>query len=164
MRVRLATYSECWPTKFEQVHQHIHRALGTHAKRIEHIGSTAVPGLAAKPVIDILLELDDIANPAVHEMLAGIDLAPVVEEPGHRMLRSTDRDVHVHAWRAGDSEIERHILFRDWLRSNEADRRLYEAEKRRLAALEWPSQNDYAQAKSPIINEILARARESRKR
>jgi GrpB-like predicted nucleotidyltransferase (UPF0157 family) len=164
MRVRLATYSESWPTKFEQVHKQIQLALGTCAKRIEHIGSTAVPGLAAKPVIDILLELDNITNPTVHEALAGGGFAPVVEEPGHRMFRSPDRDVHVHAWPTGDPEVQRHLLFRDWLRSNEADRRLYEMEKRRLAALEWPTQNDYAQAKSPIINEILARARESRKR
>ena len=164
MRVRLATYSESWPAKFAQANRRIHHALGTRAKRIEHIGSTAVPGLAAKPVIDILLELDDIADPAVHEVLAGIDLALVVEEPGHRMFRSADGDVHVHAWPTGDPEIERHILFRNWLRSNEADRRVYEIEKRRLAAQEWSTQNDYAQAKSPIINEILARARESRKR
>ncbi len=76
------------------------------------------------------------------------------------MFRNTAHDVHLHVWQSGGAEIERHLLFRDWLRENDEDRILYEREKRRLAAMEWPTQNDYAQAKSPVIGEILARARE----
>lgn len=80
------------------------------------------------------------------------------------MFRSPGADVHVHVWATGDPEIERHMLFRDWLRQSDEDRRLYEREKYRLASQEWPTQNDYAQAKTPVVSEILARARESRKR
>ena len=80
------------------------------------------------------------------------------------MFRPPDGGVHLHAWQIGDPEIERHLLFRDWLRKNEEDQLLYEGEKYRLASLEWPVQDDYAQAKSPVIDEIVARARESSKR
>ena len=80
------------------------------------------------------------------------------------MFRSGEGDVHLHLWQTGDPEIERHLLFRDWLRESAEDRLLYEREKHRLAALEWPTQDDYAQAKSPLIAEIAARARRSGKR
>ena len=163
MRVRLDRSSDEWPLKYERVSQQIGRVLGVRAKRVEHIGSTAVPGLDAKPIVDILLELDDVDDQDIHQALAGIGLAPIVDEPGHRMFRTAAGDVHVHLWASDDSEIERHILFRDWLRENEMDRRLYKREKYRLAAMEWPTQNDYAEAKTPVINEIVARARESRR-
>ncbi len=79
------------------------------------------------------------------------------------MFRPLDGGVHLHVWRSGEPEIERHLLFRDWLRKNDEDRLLYESEKYRLASQEWRTQDDYAQAKSPVIAEIMARARESRK-
>jgi GrpB-like predicted nucleotidyltransferase (UPF0157 family) len=161
MRVQLAGYSEDWPKQFEEIRKRLHSALGSHAKRVEHIGSTAVPGLAAKPIIDILLQVDDLGDRAIGKALTGVGFALAVDEPDHRMFRSADAGVHIHAWQSGYPEIERHLLFRDWLRRHSGDRQLYEREKRRLAAMDWASQNDYAQAKSPIVREILDRARES---
>lgn len=164
MRVLIQAYSESWPSDFERARERISRALGTRAKRIEHIGSTAVPGLAAKPVIDILLEVDDVVSSAIQKELETLGFVLVVDEPGHRMFRPGEGGAHLHLWRTGDPEIERHLLFRDRLRKSAEDRLLYEREKQRLAALEWPAQDDYAQAKSPMIAEIVARARKSGKR
>lgn len=127
--------------------------------RIEHIGSTAVPGLAAKPVIDILVEVKSVKDPILQAALEQANFTLIVDEPGHRMFRFTNRAAHVHLWRTGDPEIRRHLLFRDWLRTNGDAQSVYEAEKRRLAARDWPTQNDYAQAKSPVIDAILKRAK-----
>jgi len=160
LRVIISRYNENWPLEFIQAKKRLRDALSGHAKRIEHIGSTAVPGLAAKPVIDILLEFHDVNDADLRAALEDIGYALIVDEPGHRMFRNTAHDVHLHVWQSGGAEIERHLLFRDWLRENDEDRILYEREKRRLAAMEWPTQNDYAQAKSPVSGEILARPRE----
>lgn len=163
MRVVIHPYSENWPLEFLQAKERLYGALSGHAKRIEHIGSTAVPGLDAKPVIDILLESHDVSGGALRAALESIGYSLIVDEPGHRMFRNTSHDVHLHVWQSGDAEIERHLRFRDRLREHDEDRILYEREKRRLAAMEWATQNDYAQAKSPVIGQILARARESPK-
>lgn len=159
MRVEIVSHATFGVEKYRECQEIITEALGPKIKRIEHIGSTAVPGLDAKPVVDILIEVDRVADPYIGRRLDGVGFSLAVDEDGHRMFRSASGDVHVHAWQSGDGEIERHVLFRDRLRSNEADRLLYETEKRRLAAQDWPTQNDYAQAKSPVINEILARAK-----
>jgi len=163
LRVNIRPYSEEWPLAFARIRESLRGALSARAQRIEHIGSTAVPGLDAKPVIDILLEIHDVTDFDVREILKHAGYHLVVDEPGHRMFRSSSHDVHLHVWQSSDAEIERHLLFRDRLRENNADRLFYAREKRRLATTEWPTQNDYAQAKSPVIAQILARARESRK-
>ena len=163
MRVELLRHETFARKRFEEQAALIRQNLGSAIQRIEHIGSTAVPELAAKPIVDILLEVPNVTDRGIQRRLEQIGYSLVVDEPGHRMFRSAAENAHVHLWVSGDPEIERHILFRDWLRENERDRRLYEREKHRLAAMEWPTQNDYAQAKTPIVNEIIGRARESRK-
>jgi len=74
------------------------------------------------------------------------------------MLRTPARDVHVHVFTVGSSEIERHLAFRDWLRSNTADRELYASTKRDLAERDWPTMQHYADAKTTVIDAILTRA------
>jgi GrpB-like predicted nucleotidyltransferase (UPF0157 family) len=99
--------------RFEREHDRLEQALGELAERVEHIGSTAVPGLAAKPIIDVLVEVaDPEADDAIVRPLetAGCELR--AREPGHRMLRTRERDVHVHVWRTGDEEITRQLTFR----------------------------------------------------
>src|SRR5581483_1387263 len=130
------------------------------AIRIEHIGSTAVPGLDAKPIIDVLLEVDNVADAQVRAALEKRHFTLIVDETGHRMFRSPSHGAHLHVWQNGDTEMDRHLLFRDWLRQSDEDRQLYQRENRRLAAIEWPSQNDYAQAKSSVIAQIIGRAKE----
>ncbi len=143
-----------WPDRFEAERTRITTAL-PDVRGIEHIGSTSVPGLPAKPVIDIVVVVDDIDTAIAPLETAGYVLR--VREPGHHMLRTPERDVHVHLW-ADPAETTRHLLFRDWLREDATDRDRYAAVKRELATHEWADMNDYADAKSPVITEITARA------
>jgi GrpB-like predicted nucleotidyltransferase (UPF0157 family) len=74
------------------------------------------------------------------------------------MLRTPERDVHVHVFTDGSTEIGRHLLIRDWLRGKEADRELYQETKRRLAQEDWPTMQHYAEAKSEVVQAIIRRA------
>ena len=113
-------YRQEWPATFARHRERIAAALGAAALGIDHIGSTAVPGLAAKPIVDMLVVVPDSADedaylPAMER--AGYALR--VREPGfeeHRMFRTPERDVHVHVLSAGSREIERYLRFRDALR------------------------------------------------
>jgi GrpB-like predicted nucleotidyltransferase (UPF0157 family) len=129
------------------------------ASRIEHIGSTAVPGLSATPIIDVLVTVadpddEDAFRPALAR--AGYDLR--VREPGHRMFRPAAAEASIHVWRAGDDEERRYLLLRDHLRACAEDRALYADAKRELAARTWRSVDHYAVAKTQVIEHILARA------
>jgi GrpB-like predicted nucleotidyltransferase (UPF0157 family) len=135
--------------------------LGERARLIEHVGSTAVPGLAAKPTIDIVVGIDDPEDEPAYlpDLLAvGYDLR--VREPQHRSLRIGDPDepVNLHCYPLGHAETRKFLLFRDRLRADDADRRRYEEAKRALADREWRDMNYYAEAKHPVIAEILGRA------
>ena len=161
-RIEICDYDPSWPANFEVHRGRIARALGSAALQIEHNGSTSVPGLAAKPIIDILLVVSDSSNEAAylpHLESAGYILR--VREPDwheHRMLRTPEKDVHLHVFSAWSSEIDQNLIFRDHLRENRDDLELYEATKRRLAGQDWPSMQDYADAKTEVIQQIMARA------
>ena len=157
--IEIVEYDPQWPERFRHERDRIAAALGRAAIRIDHVGSTAVPGLAAKPIVDINLIVADVEDeasylPALER--AGYELR--VREPGHRMVRTRARDVHVHICTAGSDWERRHLRFRDQLRRSGQDRALYERVKRQLAARDWPTMNDYADAKSAVIAEILSRA------
>ena len=157
--VTLAEYDDRWPAMYEEHRRRIATALGDQARRIEHIGSTAVPGLAAKPIIDVLVSVDDPDDEAAYLpvlLAAGYELR--VREPGHRMVRPPRHDAHVHVWPAGSEDERRHIVFRDRLRRSPEDRDRYEAVKRELAGRDWPSRQHYAEAKGTVVGEIMARA------
>jgi GrpB-like predicted nucleotidyltransferase (UPF0157 family) len=148
-----------WPATFERHRALLRRALGGRARRIDHVGSTSVPGLAAKPIVDIQVTVDDPDDEAAFApdlARAGYQLR--VREPRHRMFRTPGRDVHVHVWGAGSHDERRHVLFRDWLRVDAADRVRYEDTKRSLAGRRWRDVNYYAAAKTPVITEIMGRA------
>jgi GrpB-like predicted nucleotidyltransferase (UPF0157 family) len=118
-----------------------------------------VPGLAAKPIVDILVTFDDVEDePATVAPLERIGYQLRVREPGHRMLRTPDVSVHAHIWAATDPEVERYITFREHLRAHADDRAAYEQLKRELARRDWEDVNHYAQAKSSLVEAILARA------
>lgn len=159
MRVELVAYDAAWPLRYECERERIAGALGDSAERIEHIGSTAVPGLIAKPIIDMLVATRDVRDERIRAALEHAGYVLRVDELEHRMFRTLERDVHVHLWQALSPEIDRHVLLREWLRSHPKDRALYEHVKRVLAQREWCEQNDYAQAKSPVVASILRRAR-----
>ncbi len=158
MRVTLAEHDTAWAERYERQRERIAQALGERALRIEHVGSTAVHGLAAKPVVDVLVAVNDILDPQIEPALRGAGYELHVDEPGHRMYRTAEKDVHVHLWPADGSDVDRHLKFRDWLRTHPEDRALYEHVKRKLAEREWSSSNDYAEAKSGVIHGILRRA------
>jgi GrpB-like predicted nucleotidyltransferase (UPF0157 family) len=155
----IVAYDPTWPAMFETQRATIAGALGSTAIGIEHIGSTSVPGLAAKPIVDVLVTVADIDDEDAYlSALEGAGYMLRVRERGHRMFRTPQLDVHVHVWRADDPEVRRYLLFRDQLRTDADDRARYEDLKRRLAEREWDEMNDYAQAKSELVEAILARA------
>lgn len=154
----IAPYDPAWATTFEAHRARI--AAAADVVRIEHIGSTSVPGLAAKPIVDVLVTVTDITDEHAYLaplLAAGYELR--VREPGHRVVRTPARDVHVHVLEDGDPEEGEYLLLRDRLRSDTADRELYEATKRRLAQQDWPDMNAYADAKNAVIEAIKQRAR-----
>jgi GrpB-like predicted nucleotidyltransferase (UPF0157 family) len=154
----IADYDPAWPERFRQEDVRIRAALGEVALSVEHIGSTSVPGLAAKPIVDILLVVEDSGDeasylPAMEE--AGYVLR--VREPDfdeHRMFRTPEKDVHVHVFSAGSPEIERYLLLCDRLRQNEGERELYAQTKRELAKRDWPTMEHYAEAKTEVVEGI----------
>jgi GrpB-like predicted nucleotidyltransferase (UPF0157 family) len=164
----IADYDPAWPERFRQEEVRIRAALGEAALSVVHIGSTSVPGLAAKPIVDILLVVEDSGEeatylPAMEE--AGYVLR--VREPDfdeHRMFRTPTKDVHVHVFSAGSPEIERYLLLRDRLRQNEAEREFYAQTKRELAKRDWPTMEHYAEAKTEVVEGIISRATAARSR
>jgi len=165
-KVVLVDYDPAWPRLFVRETERINSALGQKAHAIEHVGSTSVPGLAAKPIIDILLIVTDSADessyvPALEK--AGYVLG--IREPEwheHRMFKGPDTNINLHVFSQGDSEVQRMLVFRDWLREDSADRNLYLATKRDLAQQSWKYVQNYADAKSKVVESIIARARKSR--
>jgi GrpB-like predicted nucleotidyltransferase (UPF0157 family) len=159
-RIKIVDYDPDWPKKFETHARRITDALIDSALRIEHIGSTSVPGLAAKPIIDILVVVEDSADESTYRpQLEAAGYTLRVREPDwneHRMFRTPERDVHIHVYSEGCPEIERNLTFRNRLRRNIDDRSRYERLKRELAAKEWPDMNAYAEAKTEVIESIIA--------
>lgn len=161
--IYLATYNPAWPSLFARLATAIHKVLGGKVLALEHVGSTAVPGLPAKPIIDILLAVADSRDePAYVDPLEKLGYVLRIREPDwyqHRLLKAQDMAVNLHVFSAECQEIERMLLFRDWLRTHIEDRKLYEKTKRKLAAQTWKYTQNYADAKSAVVEEILARAR-----
>lgn len=161
-KITLAEYDPAWPRLYSREARRIRLALGSSAMLVEHAGSTSVPGLAAKPIIDIVLAVPDSADEAAY--VPALEAAGYVlwsREPDwfeHRMFKGPDTDIHLHVFTAGATEIDRMLLFRDWLRVSETDRAAYLAVKRDLAKRTWRHVQHYADAKSAIVEEILARA------
>jgi GrpB-like predicted nucleotidyltransferase (UPF0157 family) len=161
--IELVDYDPAWPGLFEREADKIRAALGQRVLGLEHAGSTSVPGLSAKPIIDIVLTVADSADEDAY--------VPPLEAAGykltirerdwheHRALKGTDPKVNLHVFSDGCPEIERMTAFRDRLRTSPADRELYERTKRDLAQRTWTYTQDYADAKSDVVEDIIARAK-----
>lgn len=159
----LVEYDDDWPARFTRHETRLRAALGSRLLDVQHIGSTAVPGLAAKPIIDILVTVTDITDENAYltpMIAAGYPLR--VREPGHRMVRTPERDVHIHILEPQDPAVDDYLVLRDHLRVDHRDRQLYEDTKRRLLARTWDDMNAYADAKTEVIEAIKARARSRR--
>lgn len=161
-QINLVEYDPTWPAQYDAVAARIRGAIGDTALLLEHAGSTAVPGIAAKNQIDVVLGVPDSTDEAAYVPAleaAGFEFA--IREPEwfeHRLFRGRDPKVNLHVYSADCKEIGRMIAFRDWLRTHPDDRELYEREKRRLAERHWDTVQDYADAKTEVISEIVGRA------
>ena len=157
----LVPHDPAWPKRYEGERVKITTAVGRSVRAVHHVGSTSVEDLAAKPIIDILLVVEEPdAEQTYLPALERVGYVLRVREQGHRMVRSPERDVHIHVW-SDPADDERHVLFRDWLRNAPEDRAAYQALKERLAAQDWDDVNYYARAKSGFIEDVVRRARES---
>jgi GrpB-like predicted nucleotidyltransferase (UPF0157 family) len=161
-RIELVDYDPAWPALYAREEEQIRSLLGRRVIRIEHTGSTSVPGLPAKPIVDITLEVRDAA--AESEYVADLEAGGYVlriREPDwfeHRLFKGPDTNVNLHTFSADSEETNRMVLLRDWLRTNATDREFYASAKRELAARDWKYVQQYADAKTAVIQEILARA------
>lgn len=160
--VQLHPYDPVWPSMFERERAIIVAALGDEAVQVDHTGSTSVPGLAAKPIIDITLSVRDIHDESTYLPqleAAGYDF--VLRELDwfdHRLFRRPPRLVNLHVFGSGCSEVRAMTGFRDWLRTHPDDRELYERTKRELAERDWAVVQDYADAKTEVVADIKRRA------
>ena len=159
-QIELSPYDPEWPSTFETLATGIRTALGPVATDVEHVGSTSVPGLAAKPIIDInLLVIDSADESAYIPALEGLGYVLHLREPAwheHRLLRLDDPRVNLHVFTSGSPEHARMIRFRDRLRGDPVALELYLSTKQRLAAGHWERVQDYADEKSSVVEQILS--------
>jgi GrpB-like predicted nucleotidyltransferase (UPF0157 family) len=158
----VAGYDPAWPRAYERWRGRIEAALGPVALGVEHVGSTSVPGLAAKPIVDIQVSVADLADePCYVPQLeaAGVQLRS--RDELHRYFRppaGRPREVHVHVCAAGGRWERDHLLFRDYLRGHPAACRRYAGAKRANAAV-WADDGwAYTEAKTGVILDIMAEA------
>lgn len=160
--VRVVAPDEAWPEWYAEIRDRVVTALGDRALEIEHVGSTAVPGLWAKPVIDVDLAVADSSDeddwlPDLEA--AGFELR--VREPEweqHRVLRGRDPLANLHVFSEGAREPQRHRLFRDWLRSHPDDRDRYSEVKREVASRGFDDAMLYNNAKAWFVYDVYERA------
>jgi GrpB-like predicted nucleotidyltransferase (UPF0157 family) len=165
-RIEVVDPNPDWPQQYNCLAGRIRDALGWRVLQLEHVGSTSVAGLAAKPMIDIDLT---VADPGCEQdyipALEAIVFRHMVREPwwyGHRMLRSDQPLCNLHVFGFDSPEVVKHRIFRDWLRGNPADRDLYAAVKRRAAsgasAAGEHATQQYDDRKRQVVREIYRRA------
>ena len=162
--ITFVEYDPSWPGLFAREEERLRAILGDRVVRLEHTGSTSVPGLAAKPVIDMTMTVADVLDePAYATDLeaAGYRLVIREHEPewyDHRVFKGPDTNVNLHVFSAGSPEVDRMVGFRDWLRTHDDDRQLYEDTKRELIKRDWTYVQNYADAKGEVVEQIAARA------
>lgn len=161
----LAEYDPAWPSTFEVEAARIRSTLGDRVRLLEHAGSTSVPGLAAKPVIDIILAVPDSADESAYvPSMEAAGYVLRIREPGwfeHRLFKGPTATINLHVFSEGCPEIDRMLAFRDRLRTHDDERLRYEAAKRELATREWTYVQHYADAKGEVVEGIIARALEA---
>lgn len=162
-KVEVTDYNQDWPEMYRKEADILRNIFSDCMVDIQHIGSTSVHGMKAKPVIDILIVLDNIENASSKDsamIAAGYEPKGEYGIPGRRFYQKggDERTHHVHAFGAGNPEIERHIVFRDYLRSNREDAAMYGNLKESLAR-KYPHDIDsYIEKKDQTVKEIERRA------
>jgi GrpB-like predicted nucleotidyltransferase (UPF0157 family) len=160
--IRIVDYDPEWPRLFEREAARLTAILGDRIVAIEHAGSTSVPGLAAKPIIDIILVVADSTDETSYvPALEAAGYVLRIREPDwfeHRLFKGPDADINLHVFSQGCPEVTKMLRFRDHLRANDADRQLYLQTKRELAGRDWKYTQNYADAKTAVVEQIIARA------
>jgi GrpB-like predicted nucleotidyltransferase (UPF0157 family) len=159
-------YNPMWPQMFEEEAAKISAVFGSELISIHHIGSTSIPGLSAKPIIDIMLivrsvEAIDAFNPAMIEL--GYEPMGENEIPGRRFFRKggeIHRTHHVHTYEATNLEVKRHLDFRDYLIEHPLEAQQYGALKNELAQKFTHDIEGYINGKDAFVKEIIRRAAE----
>ena len=160
--VIVVDYDPAWPQLFEQLRDRVVAALGDLVVAVEHVGSTAVPGLPAKPIIDL-----DVVIPAIADLPAAIERLATLGYVHRGDLGITGREAfsrppdtpphHLYVCARDSAELRRHLLFRDYLRAHPEDARAYGALKRQLAARFRDDREAYTEAKTAFVADILRR-------
>lgn len=167
-QVTLVEYDPAWPEMFRHEEARIRDALGDRALRVEHVGSTSIPGIIAKPCIDILLVVIDAGNddayvPDLQDAGYVLRISEDLDDWGpHRVFKGPEVNLNLHVLSEGSPEIRRFLEFRDWLRTHPEDRNRYAEVKRSLANNRWQHMQDYADAKDDVVREIRQRIESGR--
>ncbi|MBM7633180.1 GrpB family protein [Geomicrobium sediminis] len=160
--IELHEYNPTWPAQYQLEEEKIYRALQSAVVQLEHVGSTSIPRMSAKPIIDILLVVHDSANESRYvQALESIGYKLVIREPDwyeHRLLKRNDEGVNLHVFSEGCEETGRMLTFRDHLRTNEEDFIKYKEKKQELSTRTWRHVQHYADAKSEVVEEIIHKA------
>jgi len=161
-QITLVDYDPEWPALYAREEARIRSILGDRVVEIHHTGSTSVPGLAAKPIIDITLVVRDSSDePAYVPDMEAAGYRLWIREPEwfeHRVFKGPDTNINLHVFSPGCQEIARMVGFRDWLRTHPEDFELYLQTKRDLSTRTWAYVQNYADAKTEVVEAIAARA------
>ena len=160
--VEIAEYDPEWPKLYEREAERIRAILGDKVLLLEHVGSTSVPGLPAKPIVDIGLRVADTADEGAYvPQLTAAGYVLIVREPDwyeHRMFKGPDTNINLHVFGTQLDELDRQLLLRDWMREHPEDRDLYRDAKLELAQRTFAGIHEYSNAKTQVVVEILRRA------
>lgn len=164
-KVAVVPHDPRWRDAFEAEAKRVAAALGGNVVAIHHIGSTAIPDIYAKPVVDLLVEVRDIAEvdgrSSAMESL-GYEVMGEYGIPGRRYFRRDDREGNrthnLHAFEAGSAEVERHLAFRDYMIAHPGDAQSYSELKRKLAEEHPQSMDGYMDGKDGFVKEMDRRA------
>ncbi|HEX8336370.1 MAG TPA: GrpB family protein [Pyrinomonadaceae bacterium] len=164
-RVEVVPHDPRWRDAFEAEAGHVASALGANVEAVHHIGSTAIPNIYAKPVIDMLVEVRELAEvdgrSTAMESL-GYEVMGEYGIPGRRYFRKDKREGvrthHVHAFEAGSAEAARHLAFRDYMLAHPGEAQRYSELKKRLAEEHPQSLDGYMDGKDAFIKEMDRRA------
>lgn len=156
--ITIEKYNDYWPTLFQEEHDAILSAVPVSLYAIHHIGSTSVPRLSAKPIIDILIEVDDLgkldsANSSFEAL--GYECMGEYGIIGRRFYRKGKprRSHHIHAFESGSIGVRRHLAFRDYIKAHPEIAREYESLKRYVAAISDGDMDKYCEGKDAFVSE-----------